>query len=95
MVQMAEPKFGAEGIVSAPRKGSSLVGLLKNLISYDPRNPDHDPVRPVRGHRRDPEIVALSKQIDTVLRRRDQGDLMDAGGWMDIHTGVFHPAESA
>ena len=71
---------------AASRKRSSLMGLLKDLIVYDPENPDHSPIRPVRAGKHDAEMAALPKQLASILRHREHGELLDEGGWMDIHT---------
>ena len=47
--QAAEPKLRTPEMITASRKRSSLVGLLRDLVIYDPGNPDHGPVRPVHG----------------------------------------------
>ena len=89
IIRAAEPEFRTPEMNVTLRKRSSLVGLLRNLVIYDPGCPDHDPAHSIRGNKRDADMAALSKQIASILRHKEQGDLMDEGGWMDIHTVCF------
>ena len=89
ILRTTEEKFCTAHLDEYHRASSVLVGLTRTLVIYDRENPDHNPAVPIRDNATDISTVVLPKSLAKILRHKDQQDLMDAGGWMDIHTVCY------